>query len=503
MFEIRGTRWGAHRSIGVATVIIAILGIAMTLATWGSDRVAGASTTSADPLPVTWTGDLSGFPGAAWQRSWGVQRSTAYRVRDLQRASDPSAPGGAALVVRYGAGSAGPRCADCPAPGGVTFRTAPREGGPPDLTGSRAVELIYDVKFPHEFDFGTGGVLPGLYGTVNQPQSVDNGVPASTDASPSRRTPSARPTWTCALVWRTVNGVFEGGLLVSSPADPTRTDASPHGLGRWQLSRDDQWHEFRLRVEPAQHRITVWYDKRQMFSTNDSRISAPARGIDFSSYFGGQDSSWGPRSNVIAEFSGVSLGSDGHPAGRPVGGLDVSEPLSSLVPAPTQPARADPTGSSRPQATPRTGTPTGTGRTDKFYVTLYGAHDNTPANSRDIAYPVIHKEAGGTGTFEDPLTFATDKRELPVGTIVYYPYLKRYFIMEDDCTECDNDWSDRRYKHIDLWAGASNDPDIERCEASLTQDGQVEVIVGAPDGLPVDRTPLYDGGKCYSPRSGS
>src|SRR5437763_17196568 len=48
--------------------------------------------------------------------------------------------------------------------------------------------------------------------------------------------------------------------------------------------------------------------------------------------------------------------------------------------------------------------------TARFYVTLYGFVDNSPP-SAIISNPVIHQKAGGTGTFSDPITFATDTHE--------------------------------------------------------------------------------------------
>ena len=178
-----------------------------------------------------------------------------------------------------------------------------------------------------------------------------------------------------------------------------------------------------------------------------------------------------------------------------------ASPRRSATPTPTKPVAPTHT-TARP--TP-TATKTKTQTTVKFYVTLYGAHDNTPANSTAIAYPVIHQRAGGTGTYADPISFATDKSELAIGTRIYYPYLKRYFIMEDDCTECDEDWTGHgpdggpQFRHIDLWAGDSDDPDIENCEGDLTQDGQVAVIVKPASNLPVSTVPLYANGKCYHP----
>ena len=136
--------------------------------------------------------------------------------------------------------------------------------------------------------------------------------------------------------------------------------------------------------------------------------------------------------------------------------------------------------------------------TRSMWVTLYGALDNDPPGSADIAYPQIHSQAGGTGTYADPVTFATDRNELAPGTRVYYPYLKKYFIMEDDCAECDSDWSSGKW-HIDLWAGNSTNNGILDCEDALTQQGNV--IVNPPSNEPVDTTPIFNTKThaCYQP----
>ena len=75
------------------------------------------------------------------------------------------------------------------------------------------------------------------------------------------------------------------------------------------------------------------------------------------------------------------------------------------------------------------------------YTTGYGWWDNTPPGSSDIAYPVIHQTAGGTGTYADPITVAVghvitngvDTPDFAPGTIWYVPNLRRYFIVEDAC----------------------------------------------------------------------
>ena len=62
------------------------------------------------------------------------------------------------------------------------------------------------------------------------------------------------------------------------------------------------------------------------------------------------------------------------------------------------------------------------------------AKDNCPPGG-DIAHPTIHKEAGGVGTYADPITFAGASKALPPGTIIYVhsAHVQRYAIMEDDC----------------------------------------------------------------------
>jgi len=162
--------------------------------------------------------------------------------------------------------------------------------------------------------------------------------------------------------------------------------------------------------------------------------------------------------------------------------------------------------------------PSGTARastTVNFLVTLYGWPDNSPPGNA-IAYPAsdgnpdLHNVASGTGTFADPITYATDKAELPIGTVVYYPFLHRYFIMEDDCVECDQDWTGQGpdggpgLHHIDLWIGGQNgnSTDVINCEDALTQNSAA-VIVSPPGNEPVDTTPLFDSSTntCYDPSS--
>jgi len=75
------------------------------------------------------------------------------------------------------------------------------------------------------------------------------------------------------------------------------------------------------------------------------------------------------------------------------------------------------------------------------YTTAYTWHDNTPAGSVEISHPVLHQTAGGTGTYDDPITIAVghslatgeDVLDFPAGTKIYLPEVRRYFIVEDTC----------------------------------------------------------------------
>jgi hypothetical protein len=150
--------------------------------------------------------------------------------------------------------------------------------------------------------------------------------------------------------------------------------------------------------------------------------------------------------------------------------------------------------------------------TQQTFLTFYGWWDNTPPGG-DIAYPKIHSTAGGAGTFADPITFATSTAELAAGTKVYVPRVKKYFIMEDSCQECGEDWSGQGpnggpgLRHIDLWLGGKNgNPfDAINCEDALTHYNADNtptlepVIVSPSSGEVVDSTPLFNTstGACY------
>lgn len=75
------------------------------------------------------------------------------------------------------------------------------------------------------------------------------------------------------------------------------------------------------------------------------------------------------------------------------------------------------------------------------FITGYSYWDNTPPGSAAIAHPVVHRRAGGTGTYKDPVTIAVGHEihgsrrsmDYPAGTRFYINALRKYAIVEDLC----------------------------------------------------------------------
>ncbi len=113
--------------------------------------------------------------------------------------------------------------------------------------------------------------------------------------------------------------------------------------------------------------------------------------------------------------------------------LQAVNPVPSAAPAPAAAPAAAPAPVLPASSSERIVTTT--------YTTAYTWYDNTPAGSSAISHPVLHKTAGGTGTYEDPITIAVghslatgeDVLDFPAGTRIYLPDVRRYFIVEDTC----------------------------------------------------------------------
>jgi hypothetical protein len=126
-------------------------------------------------------------------------------------------------------------------------------------------------------------------------------------------------------------------------------------------------------------------------------------------------------------------------------------------------------------------------------LSLYGWPDNTPPSDQ-IAFPQIHQVAGGIGTYDDPVTFATDSGEEPPGTIIYIPAYLKYAIMEDACADCSNAWSSNMTYWFKFWLasnGRSDPQAVFQCERAWARS-MTTVEVNPPPGRTVDTTPLFD-----------
>lgn len=121
-------------------------------------------------------------------------------------------------------------------------------------------------------------------------------------------------------------------------------------------------------------------------------------------------------------------------------------------------------------------------------TTFYGYPDNSPPGA-GIAYTQCGRSvAGGTGSYDDPVTFATASGEFNTCEVIYAPYLKKYLRYEDECAQCESDWNNSGTWHVDTWIGSSTSDggqDQINCEDSLTPDAQ-SIIRNPDSGLEVD-----------------
>ncbi|HET8843315.1 MAG TPA: hypothetical protein VFN35_17765 [Ktedonobacteraceae bacterium] len=159
--------------------------------------------------------------------------------------------------------------------------------------------------------------------------------------------------------------------------------------------------------------------------------------------------------------------------------------------------------------------PSGNGQqaTISTVVTWYGYNDNSGetedqhgsaaiAYPKSDGYPTLHNHATEeTGSYNNPITFAAPNKNLkgsfPIGSVIYVPFVKKYFIMEDQCGDDDPEGCQNGTNHADLWMGPAQALDgtrLDNCEGKATPDGAVSVIINPSPSLPVDTTQMYTSG---------
>ena len=235
----------------------------------------------ADAAPAPWKGTFSSFPSSTWKSSWGIDGGGQFGFGNLKAS-------GATLDVKYGKGSSAPSCTNCPTSGGGQFYQDLGKIGRGDLEKATTLHLQYQVRFPTNFDFGRGGKLPGLYG--GDPGSASGGRHGN--------------AWSTRFMFR--NG-SKGEVYVYTPSgDGYGKDI---GLGSWNFAADGKPHTIQQSVNRSTGRITVWYDNKQVLATNavPGISGIPFNGVFFSTFFGGHETSWGPKREVHAYFSNFTV----------------------------------------------------------------------------------------------------------------------------------------------------------------------------------------------------
>ncbi len=156
-----------------------------------------------------------------------------------------------------------------------------------------------------------------------------------------------------------------------------------------------------------------------------------------------------------------------------------SQDLAKTVPSSARPnGKATTSSTARPRATktskPTTSSPNA--KSLRVYVSAYGYWDNNPPGSGEISNPIMHSSAGGTGTYDDPVTAAVPYHcaggclEWPAGTRFYLASLKRYAIVEDTCGDRGpNTCDDTNGSQLVVWVGRSSTARAaSACEDNLT-----------------------------------
>ncbi|KAK5467594.1 hypothetical protein LTS15_000567 [Exophiala xenobiotica] len=135
--------------------------------------------------------------------------------------------------------------------------------------------------------------------------------------------------------------------------------------------------------------------------------------------------------------------------------------------------------------------------TSHVKMTFFGFPDNDPAGP-ETAYNCGGRNniAGGTGTYNDPLTCASDRIEFAQCELFYSPYLKKYLRVEDSCEgdDCNGDKTNG-IAHIDIWTGSSSKDGGQaqlNCEDDLTPDLSQTIIRAPQNDLGVDGKPNTD-----------
>ncbi len=247
----------------------------------------GVVTCLADPARgkepcLVWSGEFEG----SWKEQWRVGKR-AWGLQNLQAIKDTTEPYPTLLRARYPKGSASPTVAEQsgrPRGGGQFYANL-------GMTPRDALHLRYCVRFPAGFDFVQGGKLPGLFGG-----SVGSGghVPDGTNGFSTR------------FMWRK-NG--DGEVYAYLPTSVKQ--GTSLGRGKWRF-QPGKWHlveqEVRLNTPgKSDGRIRVWFEEKLVLDETNLLFRTVGdlkiEGILFSTFFGGNDTSWATPVETTVDFA--------------------------------------------------------------------------------------------------------------------------------------------------------------------------------------------------------
>ena len=143
-----------------------------------------------------------------------------------------------------------------------------------------------------------------------------------------------------------------------------------------------------------------------------------------------------------------------------------------------------------------------------IYLTGYSYWDNTPPGSAAISKPVIHRKAGGKGTYSDPITIAVGHTiigsrqtlDYPAGTRFYIESLRKYAIVEDVCGDghrpqdgpCHTGRNGMPW--LDIYVDGSRSPSGEATQCARRITSVQSVIMNPANDYPVVSGPLTESG---------
>ena len=246
---------------------------------------------------VFYGGFEDGYNSSAWRNRWGIpwiQRETINEIVPNQFIGDK------ALRVSYSKGGVGPGETGTQFPLVFDRMTGLEE------SHFQEIYLRYYLKFEEGFDFRLGGKLPGLMGGGNSWSRSGGDQPDGTNG------------WTTRFMWRR-----NGQIVVYAYLPPSEN--GKWGGVQWGQDIDcdfaaepGKWHCIEQYINvgtPGEDdgQLKVWIDGVQRLDIDDMRFWDVENdygligGVYFSTFHGGNTSSWAPLVDSYAQYDGIVM----------------------------------------------------------------------------------------------------------------------------------------------------------------------------------------------------